>query len=238
MKLNALTHPKTLHLMALLDAPRPTVIGHLELLWAWTGEHAVQGNIGKWPDGAIARACDWMGAPGTFIEALVQAGLIDAHQEHRYVIHDWREHAPRWVKSKLSTLKLKFADDVGGDDAGDIAGDDDDDVGGDDDGDTKGREGKGREASGREVKGREAHADGVDPAAWEAWIDYRKQIRKPLKRVSMPAAQQALAAFGSDQVAVVRQSIANGWQGLFALKANGAAGHTPAAGRKHREFGK
>lgn len=54
--------------------------------------------------------------------------------------------------------------------------------------------------------------------AWKRWVNYRKEIRKPLKPVSIPAAQRKLAAFGSDQTAVVEQSIANGWQGLFELK--------------------
>ncbi len=60
--------------------------------------------------------------------------------------------------------------------------------------------------------------DGLDPEAWERWVDYRKQIRKPLKPASIPAAQKSLAAFGSDQATVVEQSIANGWQGIFAPK--------------------
>ncbi len=62
---------------------------------------------------------------------------------------------------------------------------------------------------------------GLDLTAWAQWVEYRKQVRKPLKPASIPAAQQALAAFGSDQIAVVTQSIANGWQGLFALKNGG-----------------
>lgn len=46
-------------------------------------------------------------------------------------------------------------------------------------------------------------------------MDYRKQIRRPIKPVSVPAAQLKLAAYGEDQAEVVEQSIANGWQGLF-----------------------
>ena len=67
---------------------------------------------------------------------------------------------------------------------------------------------------------------GLDPAAWSRWCGYRKQIRKPLKPVSIPAAQRELAAFGSDQSAVVEQSVAQGWQGLFALKARPKAAET------------
>lgn len=59
---------------------------------------------------------------------------------------------------------------------------------------------------------------GLDPVAWSRWEGYRREIRKPLKPVSIPAAQRELAAFGSDQAAVVEQSVAQGWQGLFALK--------------------
>lgn len=61
-------------------------------------------------------------------------------------------------------------------------------------------------------------AEGLDLNAWGIWLQYRKEIGKPVKQVSMPAAQRKLAAHGSNQAAVVEQSIANGWQGLFALK--------------------
>lgn len=54
--------------------------------------------------------------------------------------------------------------------------------------------------------------------AWHRWVEYRKQIRKAIQPASTLAAQRKLAAFGPDQAAVVEQSIANGWQGLFPLK--------------------
>lgn len=109
MKLDALDHPKTHALTALLDISRPTAIGHLELLWAFTGKNAPQGNIGKWPDGAIARACDWIGPPDQFINALVEARFLDRDDVSRVSVHDWHEHAPGWVRAKLNGLKLDFA---------------------------------------------------------------------------------------------------------------------------------
>jgi hypothetical protein len=66
--------------------------------------------------------------------------------------------------------------------------------------------------------------DGLDADAWTAWTVYRKQIGKPLKPASIPAAQRKLAAFGTSQAAVVDQSVANGWQGLFPLKETESAG--------------
>lgn len=63
--------------------------------------------------------------------------------------------------------------------------------------------------------GPEQSAPGLDLRAWTRWIEYRIQIRKPLKPASIPAAQRKLAAFGTSQSEVVEHSIANGWQGLF-----------------------
>lgn len=60
--------------------------------------------------------------------------------------------------------------------------------------------------------------DGLDRDAFQRFTEYRKQIGKPIKTASLEAAQKALAKFGADQAAVVEQSVANGWQGLFALK--------------------
>lgn len=224
MKLDALDHPKTLDFAARLNVELPTAIGHLELLWAFTGKNAAQGNIGKWPDGAIARACYWMGRPEIFILALQESGFIDADSTHRFTIHDWTEHAPRWVRAKLTKLNLSFVATT--------EWNTDRDTGPPIEPSSKGSEEKGSEEKRRE---KNAHASaratspaGLDAKAWERWEGYRKQIRKPLKPVSIPAAQLALAAFGSEQAAVVQQSIANGWQGLFPLKLNGNGQHPRA----------
>lgn len=59
---------------------------------------------------------------------------------------------------------------------------------------------------------------GLDEAAWQMWIDYRKDIKKPLRAASIPLAQKRLAALGPQQREAVEYSIANGYQGLFAPK--------------------
>ena len=58
----------------------------------------------------------------------------------------------------------------------------------------------------------------LDVEAWERYKAFRKAIKKPIKEISEPAAKLKLQKFGDDQAAVVDQSIANGWQGLFDLK--------------------
>lgn len=69
----------------------------------------------------------------------------------------------------------------------------------------------------------------LDLAAWDRWVSYRRQVGKAIKPASSAAAQRKLASFGLHQAAVVEQSIANGWQGLFALKASGPPGRAPVA---------
>ena len=58
----------------------------------------------------------------------------------------------------------------------------------------------------------------LDAEALETWVAYKREIKKPVKDASLPALAKKLAEFGEDQKAVVEQSIAFGWAGLFALK--------------------
>jgi hypothetical protein len=65
---------------------------------------------------------------------------------------------------------------------------------------------------------REPPPAGLDLQVWNRWEAYKREIRKPIKPASLLAAQRKLAGFGSDQAAVVEQSVAQGWTGLFPLK--------------------
>ena len=234
MKLEALDHPKTFDLAARLGIELPTAIGHLALLWAFVGKKAPQGDVGKWPDGAIARACHWMARPETFIQALRDAGFLDADPVHRLTVHDWHEHCPRWVLAKLGRSNLRIIDPGGG--GGDCSGD----CSGDSVREGKLREGKGRgpRASARDPATEGGTPPGLHQPSWHRWVAYRATIRKPLKSASIAAAMRALAAFGDQQAAVVEQSIAQGWQGLFAVKSqHGQSQHGQPAQRPGDEAG-
>lgn len=106
MRLDGLDHPKTNELAARLGVSKPTAIGHLELLWAFVGKLAPQGNVGKHPDGAIARAAEWQGDPVAFVDALLLTRLLDECGTHRLVVHDWHEHCPSWVRAKAKKTRL------------------------------------------------------------------------------------------------------------------------------------
>jgi hypothetical protein len=106
MKRETLRHPKLYDLMARLDCSRPTALGYLDLLWDNAADIAPQGDIGKWPNGAIARSCDWTGNADQFVEALIEAGWLDRSEEFRLVIHDWADHCQNWLRMKLQKLGL------------------------------------------------------------------------------------------------------------------------------------
>ena len=90
MKRDTLRHPKLYDLAARLDCSRAEAIGFLTLLWDMTSQVAVCGDIGKWANGAIARACEWHGDSDVFIEALIASRWLDVSAEHRLIVHDSR----------------------------------------------------------------------------------------------------------------------------------------------------
>lgn len=110
MKRETLKHPKTLHLASALDVDRPTALGYLTLLWDFTADCAIQGDIGKWPNGAIARACDFLGDADVFVSALIDAGWLDPHDAHRLLVHHWPDHCENWVKAKMKKQGIRFCE--------------------------------------------------------------------------------------------------------------------------------
>lgn len=91
----------------------------------------------------------------------------------------------------------------------------------------------------QEQKGRDKRAfdpgsvSGLSLEAWGKWVAYRAEGKWPIKPLSLQDAAEELAAFGADQMTVVKKSVASGWRGLFAPKTNGgASGTTPPRRRK------
>jgi len=70
-----------------------------------------------------------------------------------------------------------------------------------------------------EARSRALSVAGLDLQAWESWTSYRAERKPAIKLTSLVAAAEELAKFGAEQASVVKHSIANGYQGLFAPKA-------------------
>ncbi len=58
--------------------------------------------------------------------------------------------------------------------------------------------------------------------AWTKWVEYRKEIKKPMKATTIREQLKMMAGWGSEQkcVQAIDKSIVNGWQGVFLDKTN------------------
>ena len=75
--------------------------------------------------------------------------------------------------------------------------------------------------------------------SWAAWIDYRKELKKPLKPTTIKAQWKNFVKWGEKKsIESIEQSILNGWQGLFEPRVNGwvAATKKPLTAKDHDEF--
>ena len=112
MKRQALRHPKTERLAMVLGVRLYSAWGLLEGLWQFASEYAQTGAIGKFSDCDISRKLDWDGDPAKLIGALVDCGFLENHsccEEHRLVIHDWKDHLQDSVSKYLRRNKLQVS---------------------------------------------------------------------------------------------------------------------------------
>lgn len=67
--------------------------------------------------------------------------------------------------------------------------------------------------------------------AWNSWLTYRREIKKPYRSaMSEQAALKNLSKHPEETaIAMIENSIANGWQGIFELKTNGNGKSTAKA---------
>ena len=58
--------------------------------------------------------------------------------------------------------------------------------------------------------------------AWDLWLKYRKEIKKPIRGTISEQAQliklSRMSESEEDAIAIIMQSIENNWQGLFPIK--------------------
>jgi hypothetical protein len=73
--------------------------------------------------------------------------------------------------------------------------------------------------------------------AWNAWIDYRKEIKKPMRMSSINGQFVILKNWGEQKsITAIKNSIANGWVGLFEPKQSYTQSKQPLTAKDHNEF--
>jgi hypothetical protein len=108
MKRGTPRHPKVMSLAAKLGVKRYSAVGLLEMLWHFTAEFALDGDIGKHEDVAIAEALSWDDDSMILVRSLVDAGWLDECGCHRLRVHDWNKHADQTVQRVLAKRKQGF----------------------------------------------------------------------------------------------------------------------------------
>lgn len=102
MKAGTHNHVKTKRLKRLLGIPLYQAVGILETLWLLCTDCCDEGNIGKFTDEEIADYLEWDGSDSfALVQALLNSGWLDRCDVNRYVIHDWLEHCPQYIKDRL-----------------------------------------------------------------------------------------------------------------------------------------
>lgn len=218
MKRETFRHPKILDLASRLQCSRPEAIGYLTLLWDFTAEYAIQGDIGKHADGAITRACDYQGNPETFIQALIDSRWLDIDPDYRLLVHDWAEHCERWVKLKIQKIEKKFILSFA--ERSVVASIEDPVI------DITEPSPSCDQSKPNQTKPNQPWAqapalpDGLNLEAWDRWIAFRAKAKfKPYKT---PETAVMLSRYPPEvQAAAVQHSIENQYQGLFPEKFDG-----------------
>ena len=83
--------------MRLLNIPRPLARGYLELMWDAANE---SGNPVFENAEFLAAAVDYDGDPCKLCTCLVECNLLDVTVDGKYVIHDYWDHCPDYVKKR------------------------------------------------------------------------------------------------------------------------------------------
>lgn len=213
MRMDLSTSPKVVRIASALRADRLRVVGGLHAVWCLFDMHSEDGRL----DGYTLDALDDLIGFDGFGAAMVSVGWLedagDFLQTPRFDEHNGQSAKRRAMETERKRESRKVSAP---------------------DADKKrSREEKRRE----DIEDKSSippYPQGLDVQAWERWVVYRKQIGKSLKPASTPSAQLSLAKHGDDQAAVVEQSVANGWQGLFPLKTPNATGQ-PKGAQSFRE---
>jgi hypothetical protein len=89
--------------VAALRIPEAHALGHLQMMWETSWDH-LSPILGDETDTELSAG--WVGEPGALAQALLRcggdgAGFLERNEDGRLVVHDFLEHAPRWVREKL-----------------------------------------------------------------------------------------------------------------------------------------
>ena len=95
------------HRKLLAAAVEPAhMLGLLISFWLWALDNTPSGSLAGISDRMIARAAQWNGEPGKFVEAMAHAGLLDVESDGNMQLHDWYEYTGKLIDQREAALPL------------------------------------------------------------------------------------------------------------------------------------
>jgi hypothetical protein len=70
----------------------------------WAPTNCPRGDAGHFTNLDLAEGVGWDGDPDELVQALVDAGVLVEHPEHRLLIAKWPELAPNWLRSNVKKM--------------------------------------------------------------------------------------------------------------------------------------
>jgi len=220
-----LRHRKLIELAKDLRLKPVYVMGHLHALWHAALEQQEDGDLSSWSDELIAESSSYSADASQYVSLLQTHHWLDGK-----LLHDWLNYAGNYLARKyhntdrdyLKTVWLKHGKHYGKR--------------------TSSRKQKGSPNQGNLIlsssqkegeeglgeEGTEILPEWLDQELWNDFKDHRARMPKKY-HLTILAEKLALkrlgewAGAGQDPNDIIRQSIINGWAGLFEVK-NGAIG--------------
>ena len=186
-------------------------------LWAYAAEHQPDGDFSKYSASELARLLDYRKDASRMLQALTEAGFLDTNGR----IHDWAEHnayhqtysdrAKKAARARWNPLKQ----DTAASDSNELR-----------------EKGTRKEKESKHSQAMLADASSILPSnlqtpdfqkAWADWLQHRREIKHPVTPTAAKEQLSKLTDMGPERaVAALRNSTANGWQGVFEPKDNHA----------------
>ena len=106
------THRKIFELASLLGIDETYAAAHAIRLWTWALDNAPDGDLSALSDRVIAFGAGWRKKPTDFVEAMVEAGLLDRADHgddgpRSLLVHDWDEYAGRLLERRQKDADRK-----------------------------------------------------------------------------------------------------------------------------------
>lgn len=216
--------PEIFQIAEILNIDPDAVLGKLVRIWAWADQQTVDGNAGSVTKGVLDRIAFITG----FADALIAVGWL-AYDGNKLILPNFERHngesskkralTNRRVASHRKNETQKVTQPALQKALPEEEEEEEEEV--------KELKDPPNPPRGREPKKSYPYPEQLNAEAWEEWKAYRRENRfkayVPTERSEGAAITNLINLSGGDhqvQMLIVQQSMANGWKGLFDLKAS------------------